>query len=181
MVAMHTRLREFLDHLDRSRDDLRQAVEDVPEARREHRPGPGRWSVAEVLEHLALVEARTARLLSLRIQEAERTGVGPDLDTGPIVPDFDLARVVDRGIRLTTGEASEPREGLDSATAWERFEKAHKDLRTAILTGEGLALGNVRAPHPRFGDLDVYQWVVFTAGHELRHAAQIREAGAVIA
>ncbi len=42
---------------------------------------------------------------------------------------------------------------------------------------DGLALGNFSYPHPMFGPLDLYQWLVFVGLHESRHACQIRELG----
>ena len=39
----------------------------------------------------------------------------------------------------------------------------------------GLAIGQIELPHPRFGLLNAYQWVLFLGAHERRHTAQIRE------
>lgn len=59
--------------------------------------------------------------------------------------------------------------------AWPLLEAARADLRAAVASADGLALEAVRAPHPVFGDLNLYQWIVFVAAHEERHAGQIRE------
>jgi hypothetical protein len=40
---------------------------------------------------------------------------------------------------------------------------------------DGLALSQVGFPHPALGTLNLYQWLLFSAGHHARHAAQIRE------
>ena len=45
---------------------------------------------------------------------------------------------------------------------------------------DGLELSAVTLPHPIFGPLTFYQWIVFLAGHEGRHALQIREVGRVL-
>jgi hypothetical protein len=39
----------------------------------------------------------------------------------------------------------------------------------------GRALGGLTAPHPLFGSLTFYQWLLFLAQHEERHTMQIRE------
>jgi hypothetical protein len=51
---MHPRTEELLGQLDESRGVLRAAVDSVPSSLHETRPGPDRWSVADVLEHLSL-------------------------------------------------------------------------------------------------------------------------------
>ena len=48
-------------------------------------------------------------------------------------------------------------------------------LRGAVDRADGLAIGEVTAPHPFLGSLNLYQWLIFLGAHEARHAAQIRE------
>ena len=55
---MHARTAEVLSALDNSRDALMQSVLRVPTSLHEAPPAPGRWSAAQVVEHLAIVEAR---------------------------------------------------------------------------------------------------------------------------
>jgi hypothetical protein len=50
---MHPRTAELVDLLDRTRADLRRAVDAVPAPRRSDKPAADRWSVADVLEHLS--------------------------------------------------------------------------------------------------------------------------------
>jgi hypothetical protein len=49
-------------------------------------------------------------------------------------------------------------------------------LRNSLREADGIAL-NFTYPHPMFGPLDLYQWLVFVGLHESRHACQIRELG----
>lgn len=171
----HPRIAEVLAHLESSRVALAEAVALVPEAQRDRRPAPDRWSVAEVLEHLALVDGRITGLLRSRIDAAREAGLGAETETSPVVPTIDLARLLDRERRITAGEASLPKESLDAATAWERLVAQQDELRELALSADGLALGEVIAPNPVIGPLNVYQWLAFVGGHERRHALQIRE------
>ena len=52
------------------RERLREAVDRVPARARETKPAPDRWSTAEVLEHLALVETRVVMMLGLSAEYA---------------------------------------------------------------------------------------------------------------
>jgi hypothetical protein len=60
---MHPRTRELLAQLDTERAALRDAVHQVPAPLREQRSSPDSSSVAEVLEHLALIENRVLQPL----------------------------------------------------------------------------------------------------------------------
>ena len=58
---------------------------------------------------------------------------------------------------------------------WRPSSPCRRRTRTAIESGDGLALGAIRHTHLRFGELDLYQWILFVAEHEARHTAQVRE------
>jgi hypothetical protein len=88
--------------------------------------------------------------------------------------------VVSRSQRITASEASQPRAGLSTSAGWTILTERRRQLRDAIVAADGLALGTIRIPHPRLGDLDVYQWLLFVGGHEARHTAQIREVATAV-
>ena len=172
---MHSRIRELLDHLETQRAGLRAAVDTVPRELRERRPSPEAWSVAEVVEHVAIIEQRLAGLLTTLLADAQARGIGPETETALVVDPASQRMLVDRSYRITAPEMAHPTGTLDLDRAWDAFEAAHAALRDAVQAGDGLALGGVTAAHPRFGELTWYQWVAFAGGHEARHAAQIRD------
>src|SRR5436853_6290461 len=85
---IHPRLQELFAYLAVRRSALKEAVEAVPETARNEPPEPGRWSVAEVLDHLALVEERFRIVIRDRLAEARATGVAAEHDTAPIAGTF---------------------------------------------------------------------------------------------
>jgi hypothetical protein len=185
---MDSRLEALLADLDTHRAVLRAAVDAVPATLRERRPAPDRWSVAENLEHLAIVEARIAGLLAARVSALKAAvppaGRGPAASPtapGPRPASFSAARLVDRTARFKTGASSEPTAALDASAAWAQLERSRAALRDLLVASDGLALHEITHPHPFFGPLDGYQWVEFLGGHDARHAAQIKEAGDALA
>ena len=54
-----------------------------------------------------------------------------------------------------------------------RLQAVRERLVTALIQGSGLALGTVSYPHPLFGPLNGYQWILVISMHERRHVAQI--------
>ena len=172
---MHPRIRELLDHLETQHRALRAAVDAVPVELRERRPSLDAWSVAEVIEHVAIIERRLAQRLDALVAEARARGVGPETDTSAVVDPAAHRMLLDRSHRVTAPTGAHPSGTVDAERAWAELEAAHATLRASVLAGDGLALGTVTAAHPRFGELDWYRWVAFAGGHEARHAAQIRD------
>jgi hypothetical protein len=171
---MHSSLTEAFARLDRSRAGLRAAIDTVPAALRDRPPGPDRWSVAGVLEHVALVEERFTAIVGSKILEARAGGLGPEEGSvAPLPPNVEVM-LADRTERRKAPEPLHP-SGLACDAAWERAGAARAAFRLMLTAADGLALSHVIHEHPRFGALNAYQWAGFIAAHESRHAEQIKE------
>ncbi|HEV7395025.1 MAG TPA: DinB family protein [Pyrinomonadaceae bacterium] len=172
---MNPRIQEVIEYLDLTRADLTNAVERIPADRRDQRPDDDRWSVAEILEHLNIIESRIGKLVTGKIEGARAAGLGPEVDTSPVLDTLDRARIGDRTNRVSAPEAVKPQSQTDAATAWAALQASREKLRAALLGGDGLALSEVKQEHPVLGVIDLYQWAIFVGAHEARHTAQVRE------
>jgi hypothetical protein len=170
---MHPRLTELLDYIDHQAADLRATFLDVPVERRDLRPASGRWSPAEAMHHVVIVERRLTPLLGRLIEQAR--SLGPERDDSSVLAIIRPQRFVSRDKRIVTQEVFEPRD-TNAATLLSEFDEGRGALRDVIVAGDGLALGEVSAPHPALGQLTGYGWIAFVGSHAARHAAQIREA-----
>src|SRR3954451_14251866 len=177
---MHPRSEEVLSYLDQTKNDLRAAVDSVPAGWRDTKPADDQWSVAQVLDHLAIVHNRVAAVVGKWIGEAQAKGLGPETATTPVLGTIPTERILDRSRKVPAPEAIVPRSEIDAATAWNEFEEAQEKLCAAFLTGDGLALEQVVQPHPVLGPLNMYQWVLFDGSHEARHVLQVREIAAAL-
>ena len=171
---MHPTLTEVLATLERSRASLREAVDRVRAQQRDEVPAVDRWSVAGVLEHLALVDERFVAIIGSKIADARAAGLPPEGADPALLPPSVETMLSDRTERRAAPEPLHPR-GLSCGDAWTRAEAARAAFRQLVTGADGLALGRVIHEHPRFGALNVYQWAGFLAAHESRHAEQIRE------
>ena len=174
-----SRVQELLDQLALQRAQLRAAVDTIDPQLRERRPAPERWSVAEVLEHLAIVETRSIDRLAAKLAEARVNGIPEETETTPIMPTVNMAWLLDRSRTVSAPEVLHPR-GLSADAAWSALEESRSRFREIVASCDGLALGTLMMRHPALGELTLYQWIGSVAGHEARHAAQIREIAAVL-
>ena len=175
---MHPRIEEVLNYLDTERTALREAVELVPPVLRDQLPGTDRWSVAQVLQHLVMIEKRIGMGMTKWIADARTGGTGPETETSSVMSSLPLQAIADRSQRRSAPEEFRPLAEADAASARAALGRSREDLRAAILAGDGLALGEVVQPHPVLGPINLYQWVLFVGSHETRHAAQVREIAA---
>jgi uncharacterized damage-inducible protein DinB len=176
--SMNPRLEEVLNYLDSERAALREAVELVPTNLRDQQPGPDRWSVAQVLQHLVIIEKRIGIGMTKWVADAKAAGVGPEMETSSVLSSLDLALIADRSRRRNAPEEVRPDGKLDAASAWTALERTRAALRAGVMPGDGLALGEVVQPHPVLGPINLYQWLLFVGSHEARHTGQVREIAA---
>lgn len=172
---MHPRIEEVVNYLDRERGALQQAIERVPPDARDTQPGPDRWSVAQVLQHLGLIEKRIGMGMTKWVSDARGSELGPEKETSSVMNSVPVQLIIDRSQRRNAPEEVRPPGDIDAKTAWAELESARETLRTAFLAGDGLALSEVVQPHPVLGPINLYQWMLFVGSHEERHAAQINE------
>jgi uncharacterized damage-inducible protein DinB len=177
---MHTHLTEVFSRLDQARAALRGAIDAIPPALQRQRPAPDRWSAAEVLEHLGIVERIFGGRIIKAIETARSTGLSNEASNRTPLGDAIEQRMADRVNKRQAPDAAQPTGTLDVAAAWAALESNHSTLHAVITGCDGMALSQVTVDHPFFGTMTVYQWVELMAAHEGRHTAQIREIGAVL-
>lgn len=172
-APLHPCLVELVAELDRTRNGLLAAVARVPAELAALRPEPASWSVAEVVEHLRIVEAVTTRLLDELGTRAE--AAGSEASSASVLSSLDRYGLRSPTRRVVAPAAALPTGMMSLADGLAGLAESRRSLHTLIERVTGRALGEVAAPHPLLGPLNFYQWLLFLAQHEERHAVQIRE------
>lgn len=172
---MHRRLAEVAQYVDAQRDALLAAAEPLPDAQWTIRPAPDRWSVSDVFEHLHRVERGSARLIARRAAEARAAGHPAEEDDSSVMDCLAFAALTDRSRPVTAPERVAPEGGWTRTAALAAIAGSRAELHAAIAAADGLALQSVRHEHPRIGEIDLYQWILFIGQHEARHVPQVRE------
>ena len=196
------RLGESLDRFRATRERTLEIVDGLSQAELDARPSPGRWSVGEVLDHLALSDALDRGEIETLIGLA-RTGERPvprrsfaDVDVGVLFlpksllpwlePPLSLMSTVlpkalrdwvvrTRWLRAQNPAVGEPRPGRPAEELRRELREAPERF-TALLAGAGdVDLASLRHFHPLLGWNDLAGIFSFMEGHERRHQGQLRE------
>jgi hypothetical protein len=163
---------EILDDIDRKRARLLQSAEGLSDEQQAFRPSPDKWSVAEIFEHLSIIERRVAGLLGALVEKAEAGAEPRDADA-PFAP-VSIAEFVERS---RTQKFNAPENAHPAGAPLADSLASLRDSRAAIHALhpriESVDCAGVKFPHPAFGPLNLYQWLAFIGAHESRHLAQI--------
>jgi len=171
--SMHARLAEAMDYVEERRKELLRSFEGVPGDRLCQRATPEGWSVAEILDHLRMVEAGVARLITKRVAQAREAGLGEEKSTEPVLPTFDQHSAQLENAVMQSPATVVPRANIDINEAVEGLEGSREALRAAAVSANGLSIGEIKHTHQILGELDLYQWLIFVGQHEGRHKKQI--------
>jgi hypothetical protein len=167
---MDTAEREFVVGQLRGSDArLVEVVRGVTDEQARFKPGPERWSIAEVLEHLVVWE-------SFMLGAVERAASEPARDEDVREKDgLVLGLAGSRDKPLKAREAAMPTgRWSDVETMMAEFG-ARRGRTVEFAESTQVDLRRHFFAHVAFGDLDCYQWLVAMGQHTLRHVEQIEE------
>ena len=162
-----------LAYLESTKKAVVEATKGLSDAQWNFRIAPDRWSIAEVMEHLAAAEDMIRGLI------VEKVMVSPEI--GPRDPaelkkidDGVVAQVPDRSHKLQAPELLKPTNRFGSpADAKEHFLESRATTEQYLKTTPDLRGHAIDSPMGV--KLDGYEWVLLIAGHSERHTKQMLE------
>ena len=162
-------MKKALQRLDSVHQKLISTISPLEPSLYAQRPAEGEWSVAEIVHHLCLVEARVIKELEAAIaREPRRVGFFRRLIPTSIVSL--------RLIRVKAPKAMNPLDAPTKDIAVVNFDRTRNRLKTLCATHGHERFRNLVFKHPFLGEIDGVATVSFVGYHERRHYKQIREA-----
>lgn len=172
-------LRGWSEAIEAAGRALHELFDPLSTAQRRWRPGPGRWSIVECIDHLAVTGAELDRYLGPELERARQRdlrGGGPyrlgwvgGWFTRAMEPKATARRFQAPGVFAPAAES-------DPNQVMARFDAAQAAIQRLLATAQGLDLSRIRArsaASPLFR-INAAAWFAATAAHERRHLAQAR-------
>ena len=171
-MSTYNSVAEIYASMEKTRERLRRTLEGLPDGRVNFRDAPERWSIAEIVEHLAIVEGQVSKIAGKIVGKAEADGAPAAAGRVPLV---ELGEVAERARRekFQAPDFALPGGGVDVSDSLASLERARASLVSLRPRIEAHDLSAYRFPHPVFGPLDLYHWLVVVGMHEERHRQQI--------
>jgi hypothetical protein len=159
-----------LQYLETTKKNVLEATKGLSEAQWNFKAGPDRWSVAQVIEHIAAAED------FIRGIAKEKVMMAPAGEPGRDVKKTDEALLAMVPDRTTKAQAPEPLVPTNRFGSPEGSVKHFVESRAAtedfLKTTAGLRDHVMDSP---LGKLDGYEFMLFIAAHSERHLKQINE------
>lgn len=143
------------------------------------RPEGEEWSIAQIVEHIAVVNGGALRICAKLLGKAEAAGKTNDGSVS-ISNQFIEAGDSAAGKKLQAPEMVRPVNNVpivDSLAKLEEQQAMFAELKEKFETVDGI---EAKFTHPYFGDMSAQEWLVLSGAHEIRHLKQIRRVLAAI-
>ena len=159
-----------MQYLETTKKNVLEATKGLSDAQWNYKPAPDRWSVAQVMEHIAAAED------FLLILDKDNVMVAPAGDPGRDVQKIDAAvllMVPDRTTKLQAPEPLVPTNRFSTPDgSIKHFETSRATTEEFLKTTPGLRDHVMDSP---MGKLDGYEFILLIAAHSERHTKQINE------
>jgi hypothetical protein len=183
---LQRQLKAITDSLRSAQSRLRRLSDSLSDEEWNRRPGPGRWSAAECVEHLNLTSKAYIALLPDAVARAKKRGapaqkhyrrdalgwfmsmmIGPLRHVGKV-----------RVVPVKTTPKFVPKRGRSRKEILSDFVRLQAELAAVIRSGDRLPLDKVKIVSPFGGRMkySAYSALVIITRHQHRHLQQAEEA-----
>jgi hypothetical protein len=165
-------------YLDEARDGVIEATKGLSEAQWAFKPAADRWSIAEIVEHIVVVQEFVLGPIRGQLANAPAPPAGFD---ARLVDAIIVTQFLDRSAKFQAPEPIRPSARWSHDVALERLRENTKKLAAYLESTPDLREHAVDAPpikaltNGKYDSMDGYQWVLAAAGHAIRHTEQIVE------
>jgi DinB superfamily len=161
-----------LQYLESTKKGVLDATKGLSEAQWNFKPAPDRWSVAQVMEHLAAAEDLIRGLVQEQVMQTPAVPVR-EVEEIKKTDDAVLAIVPDRSHKTQTIEPLQPTNRFGSPLAAQKhFAESRAITEEYMKNATGLRAHLGDSP---MGKLDGYEYVLLIAAHSERHTKQMLE------
>jgi hypothetical protein len=133
-----------------------------------------KWSIAQIVEHVALVEDGMSRICAKLLAKAEAEGKESD-GRFEISPDFAAKSEEIGRIKVDAPERVQPITGRSIGESLDLMNESHERFEQLRPAFEKYDCSEHKFPHPFFGDISAAEWLVLAGGHKARHLRQIQK------
>jgi uncharacterized damage-inducible protein DinB len=173
-LMMEDERREILATLTKGSTVLLDSLHGVTDELATYVPGPGKWSILQCVEHVAISEEYLFSLLTTS-KRAETPLINEQRET------VILTRGADRAIRREAPDGAQPTGRFSTLSDAVQHFIASRERTIQFVNSNQEDLRSRTALHPLMGTVNCYELLLLMAVHPVRHAKQIEEIKATVA
>jgi hypothetical protein len=164
---------EIYDANDKIHARLKETVSDLTDEQANFLPEGAKWTVANLVEHVSMVENGITRISAKLLTEAQAKG-GAAGGEAKISENFLQKLSWGKDQKFEAPERVHPSGKLTIAESLAKMDENRLSLEELRPLFESVECSDFKFPHPAFGDLTAHEWLALLGGHAARHTEQIK-------
>lgn len=160
-----------MQYLASTKQAVLDATADLSEAQWNFKSAPDRWSVAQVVEHIAAAEDMIRGMITAQVMNAPPRAAGEDVAA---IDQMVVKAIPDRSHKVKAPEPLVPNNRYGSPQgSLKHLEETRQQTIDLLKSHDDLRAHASDSPIGK--KLDGYEWVLYIAAHSERHTKQILE------
>lgn len=163
---------EIYEANDKIREKLKNVVANLTDEQVNTLPDGEKWTIAEFVEHISIVDEGIMRISAKLLNEAKANGKTSD-GTAKFSVEFVQKISAGRDSKFEAPERVHPTGTKTIAESLAKMDENRQKLEDLRSLFDSVECSDVKFPHPAFGDMSAHEWLALLGGHEVRHIKQI--------
>lgn len=169
----HQTISDIYEANDRIREKLTEIISNLKEEQTAFLPKGEKWTIANLVEHIAIVEEGMTKISAKLLRQAREAG----LNFGGKVnlsENFAKKAVEAQTLKFEAPERVHPTGKLTATESLAKMKENRQkleELRPLFETADGASF---KFLHPFMGELSAHEWLTLIGEHEARHIEQIK-------
>ncbi len=170
----HQTINNIYESNDKIREKLFALVASLSDERMTVLPEGEKWTIANFVEHIAIVEEGMTKISAKLLVQAQTQGKTSD-GKANFSENFTSKASEMRNKKFEAPERVRPTGKLSIAESLAKMKENRRKLEELLPLFETVDASEFKFPHPALGELSAHDWLALIGGHEARHLAQIKK------
>lgn len=157
---------------DKIHEKTKQLVAELNNEQTAFLPEEGKWSIAHIIEHIAIVQDGMTKISAKLLTEAKDAGKPSD-GTARLSENFAKKAAEAGTLKLEAPDRVHPKGNQPIEESLKKMDENRQRLEDLRPLFESVECSDFKFPHPFMGDLTAHEWLTLVGGHEARHLRQI--------
>lgn len=163
---------EIYANNDKIHEQTKQLLESLNDEQIAFLPEDEKWTIAHIIEHMAIVQDGMTKISAKLLNEAQSAGKSSD-GSAKLSENFMQKAAEAKALKLEAPERVRPSGNQTIAESLQKMDENRQRLEELRPLFESVDCSETKFPHPFMGDLTAHEWLTLVGGHEARHLRQI--------
>lgn len=163
---------EIYDTNDVIREQFSSVIGTITDAEAESLPEGEKWTIAQIVEHVAMVEDSMARVCSKLLSKANAAGMSSN-GSAALSDEFVRKAMDYVHMKVEAPAVVQPTGERPIAESLAKMQESRRQIDEIRPLFESTSGTEFKFPHPYLGEMSAQEWLALLGGHEMRHLKQI--------